>query len=184
MNDTVKIVIGSWGSYAECNERALGSKWLDLSDYYDWDDIVEELKNEGFELNGIDEELFVQDIEGIESSGTNWDFTHPKEVFDTLLEAEVLTDSNKYEIMQAVIEVRGFNDFCSLVENYGSRWDEDINLYKGYTWEDYGKEMFDACCYQIEESLIDFFDFERYGEYIGSDCADVYSDGIIEIRNY
>ena len=29
--DTVQIVIGSWGSYNECNERALGSKWLDLA---------------------------------------------------------------------------------------------------------------------------------------------------------
>ena len=29
----VSIVIGSWGSYNECNERALGSKWIDLSDY-------------------------------------------------------------------------------------------------------------------------------------------------------
>lgn len=26
----ITIVIGSWGSYNECNERALGSKWLDL----------------------------------------------------------------------------------------------------------------------------------------------------------
>lgn len=33
MNGNVSIVIGSWGSYNECNERALGSKWLDLSDY-------------------------------------------------------------------------------------------------------------------------------------------------------
>jgi len=49
----IKVVIGSWGSYNECNERALGSKWLDLSDYSDWDEIVEELKKEGFELDGI-----------------------------------------------------------------------------------------------------------------------------------
>lgn len=34
MCDNIKIVIGSWGSYNECNERALGSKWLDLSDYH------------------------------------------------------------------------------------------------------------------------------------------------------
>ncbi len=27
--NTVSFVIGSWGSYNECNERALGSKWLD-----------------------------------------------------------------------------------------------------------------------------------------------------------
>ena len=68
MNGNISIVIGSWGSYNECNERALGSKWLDLSDYSDWDEIVEELKKEGFELDGIDEELFIQDIEGIRRS--------------------------------------------------------------------------------------------------------------------
>ena len=50
MNGNISIVIGSWGSYNECNERALGSKWLDLSDYDSWDEIVEELKKEGFEL--------------------------------------------------------------------------------------------------------------------------------------
>ena len=33
MTGNISIVIGSWGSYNECNERALGSKWLDLSDY-------------------------------------------------------------------------------------------------------------------------------------------------------
>ena len=44
MNGNINLVIGSWGSYIECNERALGSKWLDLSDYSDWDEIVEELK--------------------------------------------------------------------------------------------------------------------------------------------
>ena len=61
----INIVIGSWGSYNECNERALGSKWLDLSEYTTWDEIADELKNEGFVLDGIDEELFIQDVEGI-----------------------------------------------------------------------------------------------------------------------
>ena len=41
----VSIVIGSWGSYNECNERALGSKWIDLSDYESWEEIEDELKN-------------------------------------------------------------------------------------------------------------------------------------------
>ena len=61
----ISVVIGSWGSYTECNERALGSKWLDLSEYSDWEEIEEELKKQGFKLDGIDEELFIQDIEGI-----------------------------------------------------------------------------------------------------------------------
>lgn len=50
MNGNISIVIGSWGSYNECNERALGSKWLDLSDYSDWDEIVEELKKKALSL--------------------------------------------------------------------------------------------------------------------------------------
>ena len=53
MTNEVKVVIGSWGSYNECNERALGSKWLTLNDYDDWDEIEEELKKEGFQLDGI-----------------------------------------------------------------------------------------------------------------------------------
>ena len=66
LQNNASETLGSWGSYNECNERALGSKWLDLSDYSDWDEIVEELKKEGFELDGIDEELFIQDVEGVE----------------------------------------------------------------------------------------------------------------------
>ena len=62
MNDEIKIVIGSWGSYNACNERALGSKWLTLSDYDDWEEIEKQLKKEHFILNWIDEELFIQDI--------------------------------------------------------------------------------------------------------------------------
>ena len=42
-NNTISIVIGSWGSYNECNERAYGSKWLDLADYSDWDEIEEDV---------------------------------------------------------------------------------------------------------------------------------------------
>lgn len=97
----IQIVIGSWGSYNECNERALGSKWLDLSDYSDWNEIEEELIKEGFELDGIDEELFIQDIEGISADSKSWDYTHPQTLFELLYEAEVLSNDYKYEVMQA-----------------------------------------------------------------------------------
>ena len=74
ITNTISVVIGSWGSYNECNERALGSKWLDLSNYDDWEEIEEELQKQGFILDGIDEELFIQDIEGIPTSAKNWDY--------------------------------------------------------------------------------------------------------------
>ena len=44
----INIVIGSWGSYNECNERALGSGWLKLSDYSNWEEIEEGLIKRGF----------------------------------------------------------------------------------------------------------------------------------------
>lgn len=182
-NGTVRIVIGSWGSYNECNERALGSDWLDLSDYTDWEEIEEELKKEGFELDGIDEELFIQDVEGLPSDCKNWDYTHPKPLFETLLESGVLSDSYQYELLSAFLEVRGFDEFEGLVSSHGSRWSDDINLYRGFDWEDYGREMFACCGYdrEIPESLQDFIDFEGYGRYCGSDAVAEYSDGLIEM---
>lgn len=61
----ISIVIGSWGSYNSCNRRALGSEWLNLADFESWEEIEEELKKQGFQLKGVDEELFIQDIDGI-----------------------------------------------------------------------------------------------------------------------
>ena len=176
----ISIVIGSWGSYNECNERALGSKWLDLSDYSEWDEILDELKKQGFELQGIDEELFVQDVEGLPSDACN-DHTNPEELFNTLQESGVLDNDYKYDVFQAYLEIFSFSDFENLVNSYGERWDDDIHLYVGMSWDDYGRQYFDDCCYEVPDSIIDFIDFERYGEYIGSDCAHEYSEGIIEI---
>lgn len=162
MAGNINIVIGSWGSYNECNERALGSKWLDLSDYSDWDEIVEELKKEGFELDGIDEELFIQDVEGIEDRSVNWDYVNPETLFNTLKESGVLDDDYKYKVFSAFLEVRDFGDFEEKVNSHGDRWDDDINLWSGYSWEDYGREMLDCYGYNIPSELEDYIDYERY----------------------
>lgn len=180
-NNTISIVIGSWGSYNECNERALGSSWLDLSDYYDWDEIEEELTKQGFILDGIDEELFVQDIEGIPTNSCNWDYTNPKDLFKLLKESGILDDSYKYKIFLAYLECRSFDDFENLVNERGPRWTDDIYLYEGYDWYDYGKEYLDSCGYNLPKAIEDFIDYEAYGKYIGYD-AEEYSEGIIEIR--
>jgi len=178
---SVSIVIGSWGSYNECNERALGSNWLDLSEYSSWEDIEDELKNQGFELDGIDEELFIQDIEGLSDSSANWDYIHPKTLFDKLYEAEVLNCEYKLNLLKAYLEIRSLNEFFELVENHGSNWDCDIILYSGFSWEDYGREMFECFGYNIPDNLLDFFDFEAYGKYIGTNYAYEVEDGILEI---
>ena len=183
MENTISIVIGSWGSYNECNERALGSKWLDLSDYSDWEEIVEELKEEGFKLKGIDEELFIQDVEGLPSDCKNWDYTNPQTLFETLHDSGVLDDGYKYEIMSAFLEVRSFEDFERLVSSHGSHWDNDITLYRGYDYEDFGREIFLSCGYdrEIPDHLQDYFDFEAFGKSMRYDGVEEYSGGLIEI---
>ena len=90
MRNDISVVIGSWGSYNECNELALGSKWLKLNNYTSWDDIEVELTKEGFILDGIDEELFIQDIEGLPANDVNWDYMNPEDLFKTLKESDVL----------------------------------------------------------------------------------------------
>ena len=177
----ISIVIGSWGSYNECNERALGSKWLKLADYECWEDILDELESEGFELDGIDEELFIQDIDGIDSSAAHWEYMNPERLFETLKLSDVLDDVCQYDLLEAFLEVRDFDDFMQLVDDHGPGWGDDIILYRNYDWEDYGREMFSACGNRIDEGLEYFFDFEAYGKYIGSDYCEEYSGGLIEV---
>lgn len=182
MSDEISIVIGSWGSYNECNERALGSNWLNLSQYNDWDEIVEELGREGFELDGIDEELFIQDIEGIPSNACDWDNVNPQELFELLYESDVIYDSYKYECFSAFLEVRSFSEFEDLVNRKGSNWTDEINLYKGYTWDEYGRMVFEECYNQNSvKGIENYIDFEDYGKDMGFDYVEEYSEGLIEI---
>ena len=181
MNGNISIVIGSWGSYNECNERALGSKWLDLSNYSYWDEIVEELKKEGFELDGIDEELFIQDVEGISDNSVNWDYVNPERLFNTLNESGVLTNEYKYKVFCALLEVRCFDDFEELVKSHGDSWDDDIILWENRDWYDLGYEFLHDC-HNIPDYLDNYIDYKRYGEELSYDGFQEYSEGIIEIR--
>ena len=179
--NTIQIVIGSWGSYNACNSKALGSKWLDLANYDTWEEIELELEKEGFDLNGIDEELFIQDIDGFNTNDLNCDYMHPKRFFNLIKESEVLENTYNYSIMEAFLEVKSFDEFEDRVNIYGSNWTDEIHLYQNFDWADYGKEYFDMYGYELPSNLEDFIDFEAYGQYIGSDYAEEFSNGIIEI---
>ena len=181
-NNTISVVIGSWGSYNECNERALGSKWLNFNDYSDWDEIEEELTRQGFKLDGIDEELFIQDIENFPSSHTNWDYIHPKSLFELLKDAGVLDDEYAYKIMEAYIDVEGADSFFSLVRDKGHRWDEDIYIYPGSTWYDLGYQFLHDSYGDRLDFIDNYIDYERYGEELRFDGFHEYDGGIIEIR--
>lgn len=177
----IKIVIGSWGSYNACNERSLGSTWLDLSNYETYDEIEEELKRQGFILNGIDEELFIQDIEGLDCNGLNCDYTHPKDLFETLKQSGVLDDDYKFETMQAFLEIESFEEFKRRVNENGDDWDENIYLYRNQSWYDLGYDLLHEC-YEIPEYIDNYVDYQRFGEELAFDGYQEYSNGIIEIR--
>ena len=181
MPNEIKIVIGSWGSYTACNNRALGSGWLCLNNYSDWDEIAEELKKQGFRLEGLDAELFVQDINGLPSACENWDYISPKELFETLKESGVLHSDYLYTVLCAYLEVRSFREFAERVEKFGNNWDDDINIYENYDWEDHGRELFENSDRHLDDDLTDYFNFEAYGKSLGLSCAEEYSGGIIEI---
>ena len=181
LTNKIQIIIGSWGSYSACNSRALGSSPIDLSAYSCWEQIEESLRKQGFDLDGIDEELFVQDIDGLPNGYADWDYIHPKKLFETLNKSGVLESEHLYTVLCAFLEVRSFEEFADRVERLGDNWDDEVYLYEGYDWEDYGKELFEICERRLDDDLIDYFDFEAYGRANGLDCAQEYSKGIIEI---
>lgn len=63
-----------------------------------------ELTKEGFELNGIDEALFIQDIDGVDAKDINCDYIHTKDLFELLSEADVISNDYNYEMMSAFLE--------------------------------------------------------------------------------
>lgn len=178
----MEIVIGSWGSYNECNSRALGSEWLDLNDYDTWEEIEEELTSQGFELNGIDEELFIQDFEG--DWGFNGDYMHPKRLFEIIKDAKL----NKYdreEVALAYIEAMCWEDWVDLVESKGSNWDEDIYFYKNMTPEEVAEQMISDCYPDLDFSRIGWISSYVTIDYEGIASDEPYyevSNGTIEIR--
>lgn len=183
MNNKINVVIGSWGSYNECNERALGSKWLTFNDYEEWEEIEEELTKQGFELKGIDEELFIQDVEGV--SGFNCDYMHPKRLFKICKDAGILDDEFKYKVAIGYIDALGWADFETLVEDKGNDWDEDIYFYEDKTIEEVLEKMVEEC-YNL-----DFDKLGWIGNYVTIDYEQMARDsdgyyevdgGVIEIR--
>ena len=179
----IRVVIGSWGSYNACNERALGSPWLTLNDYEDWEEIEEELRKQGFQLEGIDEELFIQDIENFPADGCNWDYVSPATLFDILKRSGILDDAGKFDLMEAYCDIEGYDSWKSLVESCDDHWDDDIYIYENMDWYDLGHYfLHEVSCIQIPEGLEDYIDYESYGQQFQYDGFHEFDGGIIEIR--
>lgn len=180
----VKCVVGSWGSYVACNSRSLGSSWLDFSEFESFQGIKDKLASEGFLLEGIDEELFIQDLEGLPGDCFNCDYMNPETLFNVLYASGVLACDYLYDIMIAFLEVRSWSEFVERVENHGDSWADDIILHPGASLEDVARDYFyDSYSKEVRdviEELDWYIDFERYGRE-NLEYAEEYSGGIIEI---
>lgn len=158
MENGIKMVIGSYGSYAAANNKALGSKWLDLADFSDWSDILDELTAEGFDLAGEDAELFVQDIEGLPSCVAE---ENPERVYNILRDAGILDAGADMRLFETFIDLYGWDDFAELVENNGDSWADDITFYDGQTLEDVAEELFFEC-YDVPDDLRPYIDINAF----------------------
>lgn len=176
----LKIVIGSWNAYTNKNEKSSGSEWIDLTKYDTWDAIEEELKKQGFDVDGADEELFIQDM-NFEIDGLNSDYTHPRYLFNILKTSGALEDEDLYKEMIAYTEVVDWDEFCDLVEKRGRNWDDDIIFGVDCDLYDFGydrvKESIDADTFKFLESYIDF---EHYANDLNAKKT---STGVIEFLN-
>lgn len=171
MENGIKMVIGSCGSYAAANNKALGSKWLDLADFSDWSDILDELTAEGFDLAGEDAELFVQDIEGLPSDVAE---ENPERVYNILRDAGILDAGADMRLFETFIDLYGWDDFAELVENNGDSWADDITFYDGQTLEDVAEELFFEC-YDVPDDLRPYIDINAFARDLSFDG---YSEGL------
>lgn len=158
VNTIVKIVIGSWGSYNADNEKSLGSKWLILNIFNSWEEIEKELAKEGFNLKGIDEELFIQDVESEFNPKELVKFS-PKSLFETFKNSGIFEDGHAFKEALAFCDCCSFSDFFKLVEEKGKFWFENLYYFDGDLY-DYGREKVHDSM-NIPSWMEDYIDYEK-----------------------
>lgn len=171
------VVVGSWGSYTACNSRALGSDWIDLGSFNSWEEVEEELKRQGFDLNGIDAELFIQDHDGLNGlDGFNCDNMHPQRLFNLLKESGAMDDKYQAIAAAAYIEANSFNDWADLVDSDGYNFADNFIFYPYQTLEEVAEMIINECYTpdsRTAEFLMRYFDYEAF-------ARDLKYDGYIE----
>lgn len=158
IDNTIKLVVGSWKAYTENNERAMGSKLLDLSEFQSKEEIIQELKEEGFTSQEL-EELFIQDYEGnIDIS--SYDNVNPLNLFEWLKEANYFDDENKAD----QIIVHSHENVTYVFLNDLEK--DDIPDYQIYNCDkvEYTQQRFEESGYNIPDWVMNYIDFEQMAD--------------------
>ena len=155
IDNTIKLVVGSWKAYNEFNERATGSKWLDLEDFEDKEELIQELKKEGF-TNLELEELFIQDYEG-NLRLTDCDSINPLNLLEWLRYASYFDD--EYKADQIILHSHEVAN-CYFLRDIETDSIPDYQIYQ-MNKADYERERFEASGYNIPDWVMNYIDFEQ-----------------------
>ena len=150
------------GTYKKYSEGSLYGDWLKLSDY----DSKEEFMAACLELHKDekDPELMFQDWGNIPEGlcGESWidekvwDFMHMMDEND--IDGDAL--AAYFELGLA----DGKEDAEDIIEDFRERYEGQFD-----SLEDFGYHWYECGCIEIPESVINYFDFERYGRDVAFD---------------
>ena len=159
----IKVVIGSRKAYNECNERALGSEWINLDDVEDLDDLIAILKSQGFTDEEL-EETFIQDYEAEIELFQNCDYISKEKLIET---CESLEDLEEYDIpkIKALIEYLGIEETLKIIRDNEL---DNYSFYEGLNRQEYAEQLFEDCYgFDFEKSpfswIRNYIDFESMG---------------------
>lgn len=139
--DTIQVYVGT---YAKYNNGSIQGKWLDLTDYSDKESFLEacaELHNDE-----VDPEFMYQDYEGFPS-----EFYSEADLDSGLWDWLGMSDVDR-ELLAAFIDCFGDGSLEDAQNAYVGTYKDD---------EDFAYETVESC-YNLEEPLAFYFDYERY----------------------
>ena len=92
-----------------------------------------------------------------------------------------MDDDYKYDVFEAYLEIYSFSDWENRVDSRGSRWDDDIYLYRDRDMEEVAYDLMHDI-YEIPDYLENYIDYSSYARDLSYDGFHETSKGVIEIR--
>lgn len=161
----LRVCVGSWKAYNECNEHGLGSCYGDRRFFIDFmqlegsEELYEVLTAIGWS-EAEQEELFVQDYESDFLEIDNCDYENPARLADFIQEHRDVIERD-HETIEAIMEATGssFEEAIEHLNNY--------IYYPGRDGADYEEEMLSSS-FDIPDWLRRYIDFQAMWD---DDCA-------------
>ena len=157
-DSALKICVGSWKAYNECNAHALGSYYndsffIDFMKLESAEELMELLNFLGWdELE--QEELFIQDYESEFFRFHNCDYINPLEIAEALEGRQDEIEENAAKIGAMIEYDSEYEDIKKALEDL-----DDFNFYEDMEPEEYEEQLFFDC---IDRETADLLDRNPY----------------------